>query len=152
MYARLNLLCGNRILPGFVNVDMQRLPGVDLLAYLDPFRPRLPFKDSTVAEIYFNNGPEHVLNVNALVQEMWRVSRDGATWYLLTPGYRDENSWRDPTHWSHWEEKILDFYTKDGFDGRRYPPALLDYRLVGDNDHGLEFFVRAIKPARTRGG
>jgi hypothetical protein len=77
---------------------------------------------------------------------MWRVSVDGATWYILTPGYRDPNSWNDPTHFSHWGDKILEFYTAEGFDQRRYEPALLTYRLVGDVDHGLEFFVTAQKP------
>jgi hypothetical protein len=142
---RVNLMCANRPIPGYVNLDMQDLPGVDMIYTIDPFHPRLPFQDDSVCEIEWNNGPEHVFNINEMVQELWRVSHDKATWHLLTPGYRDVNSWRDPTHFSHWEERILDFYTATGFDGRRYEPALLEYRLVGDNDHGLEFFVTAVK-------
>ena len=143
---RLNLGSANRPMPGFVNLDMQELPGVDKVYRVDPWWPQLPFDDDSVSEIYANNFVEHIADTNTLIQEMWRVSVDGATWYILTPGYRDPNSWNDPTHFSHWGDKILEFYTAEGFDQRRYEPALLTYRLVGDVDHGLEFFVTAHKP------
>ncbi|GEM_PF-1643232 len=143
---RLNLGSANRPMPGFVNLDMQELPGVDKVYRVDPWWPQLPFDDDSVSEIYANNFVEHIADTNTLIQEMWRVSVDGATWYILTPGYRDPNSWNDPTHFSHWGDKILEFYTAEGFDQRRYEPALLTYRLVGDVDHGLEFFVTAQKP------
>lgn len=143
---RLNLGSANRPMPGFVNLDMQELPGVDKVYRVDPWWPQLPFDDDSVSEIYANNFVEHIADTNTLIQEMWRVSVDGATWYILTPGFRDPNSWNDPTHFSHWGDKILEFYTAEGFDQRRYEPALLTYRLVGDVDHGLEFFVTAQKP------
>lgn len=145
---KLNLMCANRIKKGYVNMDMQELPGVDAIYYIDPFKPELPFEDNALSEIYWNNGPEHILNTNAMIQEMWRVSVDGAKWYLLTPGYRDRNSWVDPTHFSHWTSDTLKFYTPEGFDDRRYDPAKLTYDLVGDDDHGLEFKVKVIKDGK----
>jgi hypothetical protein len=143
--VRVNLMCGPRPKPGYVNLDMQPLPGVDVVYRIDPYHPHLPFGDDSVAEVYWNNGPEHVLDIDGAVQELWRVSIDGARWYLLTPGWRDPNSWNDPTHLSHWGSKVLEFYTAAGFDGRRYPPALISFELRGDDDHGLEFFVTAHK-------
>lgn len=143
--TQLNIMCGLRPIPGYVNIDMQNLPGVNLQYYIDPYHPSLPWPDSSVECIYWNNGPEHILDINALIQELWRISKNGATWYLLTPGYRDRNSYIDPTHYSHWTSNTLDFYTFHGFDGRRYEPATLSYVLKGDDDHGLEFDVRVIK-------
>lgn len=142
---RLNLGCANRPLPGYVNLDMQALPGVDIVHRVDPFYPKLPFVDDTVREIEANNFVEHVADTVALVNEMWRVSVDGARWRILTPGYRDVNSWRDPNHLSHWEERCLDFFTETGFDGRRYGPALISFTLTGGNDRGLDFRVMAHK-------
>lgn len=142
----LNLGSANRPKEGWVNLDMQALPGVDVLYRVDPFCPRLPFLDDTFLAINANNFVEHVCDMNALVQEMWRVSVNGAQWYVLTPGWRDPNSWNDPTHFSHWGDRILEFYTREGCDGRRFGPALLSFRLIGDVDHGLEFFVTAHKP------
>jgi SAM-dependent methyltransferase len=145
----LNLGSAYRPRAGYVNLDMQALPGVDVVYEVDPWHPKLPFADESFSEIYANNFVEHVANTNALIQELWRVSVNGAHNYILTPGYRDVNSWRDPTHFAHWEERILDFYTRDGFDGRRYSPALLTYKLMGDNDHGLAFDVTMIKPGKA---
>jgi hypothetical protein len=142
---RVNLMSSDRPIEGWLNVDMQQLPGVDLVFKIDPFHPRLPWMSDTVGAVYWNNGPEHILNVDEMIQELWRVSAHGAKWHLLTPGYLDPNSWRDPTHFSHWEARILDFYTREGFDGRHYPPARLAYVLRGDNEHGLEFWVTVDK-------
>ena len=142
---KLNFLSGNHPLEGHVNLDGQRLPGTTKVAWIDPWYPKLPFRADTFEEIYANNAVEHIANPNALIQEFWRISKNGARWYILTPGYRDPNSWNDPTHLSHWADKMLDFYTEWGFDGRRYGPALISYRFEGDNDHGLTFHVIARK-------
>src|SRR5579875_2878475 len=107
-------MCGSRIIDDFINLDMQLLKGVDVIAYIDPFRPIIPFRDDSFEYIYFNNGPDHILNINQLIQEMYRISKDKAESYLLTPGYLDPNSWNDPTHYSHWTRSILQFYTKKG--------------------------------------
>ena len=146
---RVNLGCGGRPYDGYVNVDMLPLPGVDVVHRVDPFYPKLPFEDSSVERIEANNFVEHIADTVALVNELWRVSQDAARWHILTPGYRDVNSWRDPGHLSHWEERCLEFFTEAGFDSRRYGPAILSYRLAGDNDHGLEFLVTVHKPGAT---
>ena len=144
--SRLNLGCADRPLPGYINLDMQDLPGVDIVHRVSPFRPELPFRDDVFSAIEANNFVEHVADTVRLVTEMWRVSRDGARWRILTPGYRDVNSWRDPGHLSHWEERCLDFFTRPGFDGRRYPPAVISYTVEGGNDRGLDFSVTVHKP------
>jgi predicted SAM-dependent methyltransferase len=52
---RLNLGCGHLPLDGFVNVDMRKLPGVDVVAPLDA----MPFERETVAEIFSAHVLEH---------------------------------------------------------------------------------------------
>jgi hypothetical protein len=147
MGLRLNLGCANRPLPGYTNLDMQPLPGVDVVWRVDPFHPSLPFGDDSVEEIEANNFAEHILNTVELVNEMGRVSVDGAHWRILTPGYRDENSWRDPNHMSHWHSSYLEWWTESGFDSRHYTDKFrLDYVLTGDDDHGLDFSVTVHKP------
>ncbi|MGI0131109.1 MAG: hypothetical protein ACREDE_10820, partial [Thermoplasmata archaeon] len=89
---------------------------------------------------------EHFANINALIQELWRISVDGAAWYILTPSYRSENSWNDPTHLSHWGPHMLDFYTREGFDGRRYPPATVSFAMRETPGDGLEWDVTVVKP------
>ncbi|HZB41112.1 MAG TPA: hypothetical protein VE487_09115 [Ilumatobacter sp.] len=52
---RLNLGCGHLPLDGFVNVDMRKLPGVDVVAPLDA----MPFEPQTVREIFSAHVLEH---------------------------------------------------------------------------------------------
>jgi len=52
---RLHLGCGSRIIPGYVNVDIQPSPGVDLLADVR----QLPFDDESVDFIYSCAAIEH---------------------------------------------------------------------------------------------
>jgi hypothetical protein len=52
---RLNLGCGHLPLPGYANVDMRRLPGVDVVAAVDA----LPVDPGTVAEIFSAHTLEH---------------------------------------------------------------------------------------------
>jgi predicted SAM-dependent methyltransferase len=53
--VRLNLGCGHVPLPGFVNVDMRGLPGVDIIAPVDD----VPIKRGSVAEIFSSHLLEH---------------------------------------------------------------------------------------------
>lgn len=141
---KLNLLCGDVILEGFVNLDTQ-LPA-DYLYTIDPFYPKLPFPDDSVEYIYWNQGPEHVANVHAIVEEMYRVTRHQGEWYLETVGWRDPNSYGDPTHFSHWGARILDFYTSDGNGGRHYGRARIQFERTGSDDNTLEWKVVVLKP------
>lgn len=52
---RLNLGCGCKPVPGYANVDVRRLPGVDVVAPVD----ELPVEPGTVAEIYCARLLEH---------------------------------------------------------------------------------------------
>jgi predicted SAM-dependent methyltransferase len=53
--VRLNLGCGHVPLPGFINVDMRRLPGVDIIAPVGD----VPIKLGSVGEIFSSHLLEH---------------------------------------------------------------------------------------------
>src|SRR5258708_32036793 len=53
--VRLNLGCGHVPLPGFVNVDMRELPGVDIIAPIGD----VPIKRGSVTEIFSSHLLEH---------------------------------------------------------------------------------------------
>jgi hypothetical protein len=53
--VRFNIGCGHLPIPGFVNVDMRKLPGVDVVAPVD----RLPAEPGSVTEIFSAHVLEH---------------------------------------------------------------------------------------------
>lgn len=78
----LNIGCGDRSFPGFLNQDREYFPGVDMVCDLEE---ALPFKDNIFSGVYANHVLEHIVNLEALVNELIRVSIDGAVWEIHSP-------------------------------------------------------------------
>ena len=96
---RLNIGCGRDIQDGWVNVDMAPLPGVDVVFNLETCRQeRLPFDDSTVSEIRLFHVIEHIQDAMGLMEELYRVARDGCVCTIRVPHGASDDAWTDPTH------------------------------------------------------
>ncbi len=97
--ARLNIGCGRDIKPGWVNLDIEPLPGVDVIADLNLCRTMpLPFEDASFDELYMNHVLEHIPDALGLMQELWRIAKAGAILTARTPYGSSDDAWEDPTH------------------------------------------------------
>jgi SAM-dependent methyltransferase len=96
---RLHLGCGRTIMPGWINLDMVPGDGVEIVADLDRCDDiPLPFEDDTIREFLASHLLEHLRNPLAVMQELHRIARPGATAVFRVPyGSSDEAS-EDPTH------------------------------------------------------
>ncbi len=82
--VRLNLGCGHLPIEGFVNVDMRKLPGVDVVAPVDA----LPVEPGTVAEIFSAHVLEHFPQVELqrrLLPYWTGLLRPGGTFRAVVP-------------------------------------------------------------------
>lgn len=95
---RLHLGCGNVILPGFINVDILGLPGVNVRHDLNVMP--WPWKNGTVCEIIANHVVEHLpCGLVKFMDEAWRLLMPGGTLYIEVPDAADPDlAWCDPTH------------------------------------------------------
>src|SRR6266576_3316022 len=94
---RLNLGCGNDILPGYVNHDMVRhRPEVDIVHDLRVLP--WPWASDSAEVIRLLDVVEHLPAVVPVIDECWRVLGPGGVLHLRVPHYQHESSWRDPTH------------------------------------------------------
>jgi hypothetical protein len=99
MQLRLNLGCGRSPLPGWVNVDISAMPGIDVVADLDACRTRpLPFADDSVGEMRMSHVLEHIRDVLALMQELHRVAAPGCELTVRAPYGSSDDADEDPTH------------------------------------------------------
>lgn len=99
--VRLNLGCGCRPLPGYVNVDMdapeelhRRYPHEKLPAELSIFNYdifQLPFRDASVAEVRCDSLVEHLsfLEEPRFFYEVKRVLEAGGLFHFSTPDFED---------------------------------------------------------------
>ena len=119
---KLNLGCGNKILPGYVGVDLFPCAGARVRCNLTR---ALPFADRSVEAVQLDNVIEHVPDIPHLMRELQRICRPGARIRILTPHFSAQASWRDPTHLHHLSWFSIEHFT----EARHYTGG--GFRLVG---------------------
>jgi len=80
---------------GTIGVDKEKLEGVDVVC---DFAKKLPFKNNYADEIHCYHVIEHLHFPDNLMQEFYRVAKNGAFIYIKTPHYTGTAAWCDPTH------------------------------------------------------
>jgi predicted SAM-dependent methyltransferase len=82
---KLHLGCGPRYIPGFVHVDAQAAPHVDIVGPVD----QLPMDDASVSMIYASHVLEHFgrYAYMAVLKEWFRVLEQGGVLRLAVPDF-----------------------------------------------------------------
>lgn len=105
---KLHLGCGNDIKPGFMNVDFENQPGVDVV--LDLETSPWPFEDNSVDQVITNHTLEHIDQLQRVMKELHRVCRPGCIIKISVPHFSCGVSYRDPTH-----KRLFSYFTFDYF-------------------------------------
>lgn len=93
---KLDIGCGENKHEGYIGIDKRELPGVNLVIDLD--NDWIPLPDNSVERIIAHNVLEHLECPYRVVQEMIRISMDGAIWDVRFPNPEHPNAWKDPEH------------------------------------------------------
>ena len=116
MGLKLNLGCGRSPLPGWVNVDIARIPGVDVVADLDSCRTQpLPFADSTVSQMQMLHVLEHIKDTLALMQELHRIAEPGAQLLIRSPYGSSDDAYEDPTHCQRFYMNSFSYFAQPNY-------------------------------------
>jgi len=110
MVKKLNLGCGNDIRKDFINLDVVKLPGVNIVHDLNKLP--LPFKDESFDYILAKDVLEHVNDYVSLLKELHRILRKGGIIKIIVPHYRSRNAYTDPTHKTFFAVNTLKFFEK----------------------------------------
>jgi len=108
---KLNIGCGNSPKKGFVNLDIVKLKGVDVIHNLEV--SPLPFKTSSVSYILADNVFEHIQNLDGLLNEIYRISKNEAITKIIVPHFRSVGAFSDPTHKRWFTSSTFDYFQKD---------------------------------------
>ena len=92
----LNLGCGNRQLPDAVNLDSNARVHPDVVHDLNS-RP-WPFDNDFFQAVTAYDAIEHCDDVIATMEEIHRISRNGAIVKITVPHFSCANTYIDPTH------------------------------------------------------
>lgn len=118
--TKLNLGCGNTALPDYFNVDISECAGVD--AVVDLTAMPWPLPDNHFTEVLFVDVLEHLPDLIATIEELWRVCKDGAEIHIRVPYWNSRWAWSDPQHKRPFHECTFDFFdpSKKYCQGRPY--------------------------------
>jgi SAM-dependent methyltransferase len=119
--VKLNLGCGSRPEPGWVNLDSVAQPGVDVVHDLDAFP--WPFEDGEAEEIRAFDVYEHVNHPLEFMAECHRVLHSGGLLFIHTSYWKNRCSYTDPTHKRFLTEDSFDYWVPGTQYHARYGPA-----------------------------
>lgn len=106
---KLNLGCGNKKRDGWLNVDRAESIKPDQVHDLNQYP--YPWPDSSFSEIQAYDVIEHLDDIPAFMNEIWRLGKPQAVVQLTTPHFSCANSYVDPTHQNHLSYFSLDYFT-----------------------------------------
>ena len=81
---KVNLGCGKDIKKGYINIDFENLPGVDIIHDLNK---NIPLDDNTVDELYTSHFLEHIDNLYNIMDEIHRVCKHGSKVIIKVPHF-----------------------------------------------------------------
>lgn len=106
---KLNLGAGKDIKKGYVNLDVAKLPGIDVVWNINKYP--WPFKDNTFDEIFCSHIIEHVDNLILCLEEMHRISKNKAKVIVKVPFFPSMYAMNDPTHKHFFTYFTFEYFT-----------------------------------------
>lgn len=128
---RLNLGANDRVVPGYLSVDVAR-PADFLCDLAQPW----PWPDSSVESVLAFDVFEHLPDKRFTMNELWRVLQPGGRATLQIPhGTLGDGGHCDPTHRSLWTTSDFEYYVpgipeRERFRSSSYYGVKADFRIV----------------------
>ena len=99
MGKKLHLGCGKTTLKEWINLDIMKGQGVDIVADLEMCSEiPLPFEDNSIDEFYASHLIEHIHHTLPMMQELHRVAKNDAKAVFRLPYGSSDDAYEDPTH------------------------------------------------------
>lgn len=114
MSVSLDIGCGANKHSGTLGVDRRRLPGV---AVVCDFEQGLPFRDGSVTAVYLHHIVEHMRDLVAFMEDLYRICEPGAKVYVRTPYYASREAFVDPTHVRYITEATFEYFDDPNYYG-----------------------------------
>jgi len=108
MKTKLNVGCGKDIKKDYINIDVVKLPGVDVVHNLNKFP--WPFKDDKFDEILCSHVLEHVTDFERTIKEIHRILKKGGIVKITVPHFSGVGAWTCPQH-----KRAFGYFTFDFF-------------------------------------
>ena len=133
--VKLDLACGQNKTEGYFGVDIA--PGEKVDAVVDLEKYPWPIRTNSAEEIVCNHYLEHVTDLMAFMNEVYRILKPGGKITIVSPYYTSMRCWQDPTHKHAISEATFLYYNK----GWRDTNKLDHYPIDCDFDYTYGYVV-----------
>jgi SAM-dependent methyltransferase len=123
---KLNLGCGKKIKKGWINLDIKKRVGIDIVHDLNKFP--YPFDDETFDLILAEHVLEHLENFTKTMSELYRILKPGGKIIVYVPYYTSPNAWSHPEHKKAFTYLTFLYFVK-GTSVNRAQGCLFDIRF-----------------------
>ncbi len=113
MKNKLNLGCGKDIKKGYLNVDIEKASGVDKVVDLNIYP--YPFKDNSFDEIIADMVLEHLDSKIKPMEELIRISKNGAIIKISVPYYASKGALCHIDHKQFFSEGTFSMFYPDEY-------------------------------------
>jgi len=132
----LDLGCGKRKTAGSVGIDISPDTDADVVHDLNVFP--YPFKDSEFGAVKADNVLEHLGDVVKVMEELHRITSDGAELKIIVPFFRSAYAFIDPTHRHFFTCRSFDYFDPGKEFNKLYKYSRAQFRVkrvVFDEDY-----------------
>jgi len=105
-YKILNLGCGNKPMENAINIDKNPKTKPDIILNLER---KLPFKNNSVEAVHANHILAHLRDVYKVMDEVYRVCKNGAKIYIEVPYYKSPLAFTNLEHKHFFTEKTFEY-------------------------------------------
>lgn len=113
MRTVLDVGCGKNKVLDAIGMDCLALPGVDVVHDLNSFP--YPLATNSVDEIQINHVLEHLPDVIATMEELWRIAKPDAAIHIRVPHFTGILAWKDPTHRRSFTSESFGYFGENGY-------------------------------------
>lgn len=120
--------CGSSKKKGYIGVDILDLSEVDIVHDLNcmPY----PFSDSEIDEIWMDQVLEHVNDPVRVVEELFRICKNGATLTIGVPYFRSFYSVIDPTHKNFFGVNWFSYFDPTSIYSQKYSYSKAQFSVL----------------------
>ena len=140
---KLDIACGQNKQQGYVGIDLSPNVGAELVHDLEQYP--WPVEDDLVEEAFCSHYVEHVSDLCAFMNELYRILMPGGKVTIITPYYTSMRAWQDPTHKRAISEATYLYFNKEW----RTNNKLDHYPIVADFDFYYAFVMTPDWAARA---
>lgn len=143
---RLDIGCGSNKQPGYVGMDIRKVPGVDIVHDAQKFP--YPIPSNVCLQVLLSHLWEHIepkYRIH-LMDEIWRIMKPGGQLLLSSPYYLSFGALQDPTHYGCPNEATFTYFDPSQPMYGIYKPK--PWKLVRNNyimTGNMEVILEAIK-------